>query len=228
MRAALLRARDPGVNLAFLGANTGYRHIRFEPSATGTHRVEVCYKVPPLDPLYGRDDPDVTGQWRYPPDPRPESVLTGVFYRGNPVHADMVVIDPVRLAAGRHRRRGGPAAARRRGAEYDRVDLTDPTPHPIEIMTHSPVVVHGQPDFADSAYYTVPRGRRRLRHRHHRLDHQADRGVRPGRQQAFISTVTGNVLRAFARGPAGHDHPARDNVGAVYPRGPGAPAPVVQ
>ncbi len=35
MRAALLRARDSGVNLAFLGANSGYRHIRFE---LGGHR----------------------------------------------------------------------------------------------------------------------------------------------------------------------------------------------
>jgi hypothetical protein len=35
MRAALLRARDSGVNLAFLGANSGYRHIACHDQGTG-------------------------------------------------------------------------------------------------------------------------------------------------------------------------------------------------
>src|SRR5436305_225445 len=38
MRNGLTRARDAGVNVAFLGANAVYRHIRFAPSALGDFR----------------------------------------------------------------------------------------------------------------------------------------------------------------------------------------------
>ena len=44
-------ARDRGVNLAFLGGNEIYRHIRFEPSPLGANRVEVDYKVFEEDPV---------------------------------------------------------------------------------------------------------------------------------------------------------------------------------
>jgi len=81
VRNALVQARDAGTNLSFLGANAVYRHIRF---AAGD-RVVICYKAAALDPLYGRDNVQTTQQWRDPPDPRPESVITGVFYECNPV-----------------------------------------------------------------------------------------------------------------------------------------------
>ena len=32
----------------------------------------------------------------------------------------------------------------------------------------------------------------------------------------MVRKVTENVLRAFAAGPAGRTHPARDNLAAVY------------
>ena len=218
MRAALLRVRDSGVNLAFLGANSGYRHIRFEPAGTGAQRVEVCYKVPQLDPLYGRDDPDVTGQWRYPPDPRPETVLTGVTYQSNPVQADMVVMDPSAwLLAGTGARVGlglpGVVAP-----EYDRVELSEPTPHPIEILTHSPLVVHGHPDFSDSAYYTVPSGAGVFATGTIAWINTMQ-GTSGPAAAAFATTVTSNALLAFARGPAGVAHPAHDNTAVVYRRG---------
>jgi len=206
------------VNLAFLGANSGYRHIRFEPAGTGAQRVEVCYKVPQLDPLYGRDDPDVTGQWRYPPDPRPETVLTGVTYQSNPVQADMVVMDPSAwLLAGTGARVGlglpGVVAP-----EYDRVDLSEPTPHPIEILTHSPLVVHGHPDFSDSAYYTVPSGAGVFATGTIAWINTMQ-GTSGPAAAAFATTVTSNALLAFARGPAGVAHPAHDNTAVVYRRG---------
>ncbi|MGZ4617933.1 MAG: N,N-dimethylformamidase beta subunit family domain-containing protein [Frankiaceae bacterium] len=215
MRAALLSARDRGTNLAFLGANSGYRHIRFEAAGTGARRVEVCYKVPELDPLYGRDNLDVTGQWRYPPDPRPESVLTGVSYRSNPVHADMIVIDPSAwLLAGTGARSGlrlpGVVAP-----EFDRVDLAEPTPHPIEIVTHSPLVVHGQPDFSDAAYYTVASGAGVFATGTIAWINSLA-GVSGPAAAGFATAVTTNVLLAFAAGPAGRTHPAHDNTAVVY------------
>ena len=88
MRNALLTARNAGTNLAFLGANAIYRHIRF----AGEDRVIICYKVATLDPLCGNDDAETTQQWPDPPDPRPESVITGVFYECNPVSAPWVVL----------------------------------------------------------------------------------------------------------------------------------------
>ena len=113
MRDALTQARNAGTNLAFLGANAIYRHIRF---ADGD-RVIICYKAAALDPLFGKDNnADTTQQWRDPPDPRPESVLTGVFYECNPVSAPWVIYDPSSwIFAGTGARRGELASPGRRG-----------------------------------------------------------------------------------------------------------------
>ncbi len=216
MRSALLRARDAGTNLAFFGANSGYRHIRLEPQGSAASRLEVCYKEPTEDPLYGRDNADVTGQWRYPPDPRPESVLTGVYYRSNPVHADLVVVNPNSwLLAGTNTRAGSvlPGVV---APEFDRVDLTVPTPRPIEIVSHSPLVVNGKPDFADSAYYTVPSGAGVFASGSIAWINSLQGGAGP-ESAAFTTTVTSTVLRAFAAGPSGRTHPAHDNVSHFYP-----------
>ena len=94
MRAALLAARNAGTNLAFLGANAMYRHIRLVPSLLGPDRIEIAYKVARLDPEYGHHDDATTQNWRDPPDPRPESVITGVFYECYPASAAYVVYSP--------------------------------------------------------------------------------------------------------------------------------------
>jgi hypothetical protein len=46
MRRGAEAARVRGVNLAFLGANAVYRHIRLEPSAIGRHRQQVNNQSP--------------------------------------------------------------------------------------------------------------------------------------------------------------------------------------
>ncbi len=217
MRQALLDGRGRGTNLAFLGANSGYRHIRFEPSTAGAaRRIEVCYKVAAEDPLYGKDNADVTDQWRNPPDPRPESAITGVFYQSNPVQADMVVVDP----AGWMLQGTGAAVGTRVPSvvapEYDRVDLSVPTPRPIEIVTHSPLTVHGSPDFSDSAYYTTDSGAGAFATGTIAWINSLQGASGPA-AAAFTTQVTKNVLLAFAAGPAGRLHPAQDNV-ATFPR----------
>jgi len=50
MRAVLTRARDRGVNLAFIGANEIYRRIRFGSSPLGPDRIEINYRNPREDP----------------------------------------------------------------------------------------------------------------------------------------------------------------------------------
>lgn len=215
MRQQVLGFRDAGGNIAFLGANSAYRHIRMQPGPGGPDRVEVCYKIPTEDPLYGKDNADVTGQWRYPPDPRPESVLTGVFYRSNPVHADMVVVDPSAwMLAGT----GAVAGLHLPGVvapEFDRVDLAVPTPRPMQIIAHSPLVVRGRADTADAAYYSTPSGAGVFATGTIGWI-KAMGGANGPAAAAFTTTVTANVLRAFAAGPAGAAHPAVDNVARFY------------
>ena len=217
MRNALTQARNAGSNLAFLGANAIYRHIRF---ADGD-RVIICYKAAVLDPLFGKDDADTTQQWRDPPEPRPESVLTGVFYECNPVSAPWVVYDPSSwIFAGTGVRRGERFAGMV-GPEYDRLNPAVPFPRPLQVLAHSPLTCDGFSTFADSAYYTVASGAgvfasgtmrwvcaMRGPHCGHGLTLAAER---------FVDRATQNLLRAFAAGPAGSGHPARDNVAQVKP-----------
>ena len=80
IRATVTRARDRGVNVAFSGPNAIFRKIRFESSPLGPDRIEVNYKIPQEDPLYGKDNALVTGNWPSPPDVDPESSLVGQSY----------------------------------------------------------------------------------------------------------------------------------------------------
>ncbi len=217
MRNALLAARDAGTNLAFLGANAIYRHIRF---ADGD-RVIICYKAASIDPLFGKDDADTTQQWRQPPDPRPESVITGVFYECNPVSAPYVVYDPsswIFQGTGAYAGETFPGMV---GPEYDRLNPQVPYPRPMQVLAHSPLTCDGIATYSDSVYYTVASGAgvfasgtmrwvcaMRGPHCGHGLTWAAER---------FVNQATQNLLRAFAVGPAGRVHPAHDNVAAVKP-----------
>jgi len=218
MRNAILSARNAGTNLAFLGANAIYRHIRF---ADGD-RVIICYKVAAIDPLFGKDNADTTQQWRDPPEPRPESVITGVFYECNPVSAPWVVYDPsswIFAGTGAYR---GERFAGLVGPEYDRLNPAVPFPRPMQVLAHSPLTCDGSSTFSDSVYYTVASGAgvfasgtmrwvcaMRGPHCGHGLTRAAER---------FVDRATQNLLRAFAAGPAGRSHPARDNLAQVQPR----------
>jgi len=217
MRNALVNARNAGTNLAFLGANAIYRHIRF---ADGD-RIIICYKEASIDPLNGTDDADTTQQWRQPPDPRPESVITGVFYECNPVSAPYVVYDPsdwIFAGTGAYKGESFPGMV---GPEYDRLNPQVPYPKPIQVLAHSPLTCNGISTYSDSVYYTVASGAgvfasgtmrwvcaMRGPHCGHGLTWAAER---------FVDRATENLLRAFAAGPAGREHPARDNVAEVKP-----------
>lgn len=214
MRRGALSARDHGVNIAFLGGNADYRHIRLDPSPLGKDRIEVDYKVASEDPLYGKNNAEVTSNWREGPVPRPESVLNGGLYQCNPIHADMVIVNASSwIFSGTGLSNGDrlPGAVE---LEYDRVDPRYPTPGSIQILAHSPVVCRGHPDFADLTYYSTSSGA----------------GVVDIGSQGWISTIacgppvqtpvcipqavkiTANVLETFAKGPAGLAHPSKPNL----------------
>jgi hypothetical protein len=78
-RDTLEHARDAGISLAILSANTGYWRVRFAPSTTGVdRRIITCYKST-HDPE--KNQPDTTVRYRDDPDARPENQLTGVLYQ---------------------------------------------------------------------------------------------------------------------------------------------------
>ncbi|MFJ7262155.1 N,N-dimethylformamidase beta subunit family domain-containing protein [Streptomyces globosus] len=231
-RLHVTRARDAGMNLAVFGANCCYRRIRYEPSPVGPRRTVVCFKEDyAKDPGHRRGLPP-TNDFRQAPAPDPESSLLGVLYEGYPVDAPYVVSDPDHwLMAGTGVRRGE-SFPHLVGVEFDRVDTARPTPRPIEIVAHSPVVCKGRRTHADSAYATLPGGAGVFATGTMRwveaLDAAGPGGTAnhglDGRAGAFTRTVTANVLRVFSRGPAGRLRPAADNVAAHYPGG-ARPAP---
>jgi hypothetical protein len=141
MRRGAEAARAAGVNLAFLGANAVYPHIRLQPSPTGPDRQQVNYKPwsAPDDPAWKTDPSEVTTDWRRPPLNDPESRLLGAQYECNPVHAAGVVAQPSSwLFAGTGVRAGSqlPGLV---GDEYDRVQPQAPRPGGVEVLLHSPV-----------------------------------------------------------------------------------------
>ncbi len=210
-RHAATAARDRGTNLAFLGGNEVYRHIRFEPSGLGPDRIEVDYKVFAEDPIGPTDPGDATPQWRDPPDPRPESVLLGNIYECNPVDADLVVAD-----AGNWLLEGivadGQVLPKLVGNEYEKVDLRYPTPRPIEVLFHSPVTCNGRHDTADTTYYTTPSGAAVFSAGTQYWIGALEPGFRGVDSSRVIGAITGRLLLAFAQGPAGLAHPAADNL----------------
>lgn len=218
MRSVLQSARDKGTNLAFFGANAIYRHIRMESTSSGANRLQICYKEPAEDPLYGHDNAEVTGQWRYAPHPRPESVLTGVFYESNPVRADMVIVNPHNWLFANAKVKAGTRLPGLVGGEYDRVNLAVPTPRPIEVLAHSPLICHGRSSYSDMAYYTTRQGAGVLSTGTNSWIRALDGGFGQLCRHVTIA-VTTTLLTAYANGPVGHRRPARDNLDSISDRG---------
>ncbi|WP_407916176.1 N,N-dimethylformamidase beta subunit family domain-containing protein [Kitasatospora sp. NE20-6] len=221
-------ARDAGTNLAVLGANCCFRRVRFEPSELGEDRTVVCYKAAwKDDPGRGPGRP-ATNDFRDAPDADPESSLLGVIYDGYPVDAPYVVTSPGHWLFEGTGVKAGDAFPHLVGVEYDRVNTGFPTPRPIEIVAHSPVVCDGRRSFADTAYYSAPGGAGVFASGTMRwveaLDANGPGGTRAdhgmdARAGDLVRRVTENVLRLFAAGPAGRARPAVDNVDAVHGRG---------
>ncbi|NMN98647.1 hypothetical protein FGL95_26800 [Nocardiaceae bacterium YC2-7] len=216
MRNNLVKARDRGVNLAFLGGNEGYRHMRFDSTTLGPNRLEIDYKSFNEDPLSKTNPALATQEWRSPPNPHPESALLGNYYKCNPVDADLVAADTTNwllqgiLSDGQH-------LPRMVGNEYNQVDLAVPTPRPIQVLFHSPLTCNGNPGYADVSYYTTPRGAAVFAAGTEYwicgLDPRCERANTAGdTTRNAITAITARLLDAYAAGPAGTAHPAIDNL----------------
>jgi hypothetical protein len=225
-RAHVTAARDTGTNIAFLGANTCFRRVRLEAGERAEDRTVVCYKTDyRADPCYGTQPALVTTDYRLPPAADPESSLTGVLYEGFPVDAPYVVRAAGHWLYEGTGARSGDAFAHLVGVEYDRVTPGAPTPGPLEITAHSPLVCGGRPSHSDSAYYTAPGGAGvfatgTMRWVESLLAGTGELGRDHGmdaRTRAFVTRTTENLLRMFAQGPAArHAPPPADDVREVY------------
>jgi len=208
--------RDNGTNIAFLASNTAYRHVRMEPSALGADRVVTVYKDPSEDPMLATNPDDATQQWRQPPNPRPESALTGILYEGNPVQAAYVVTEPdVWFFAGTGAKKGDkyPGLV---GVEWDRLTRDVPVPRPIQVVSESPLLKGGKtPTVAHTSYYTTPSGSGvfssgTMQWSCSVNNDQCAKRLAP-KSVAFARKVTENLFTEFSKGPVGKVHPARDN-----------------
>jgi hypothetical protein len=215
MRNGVEGARDHGVNVVFMGANTSFRRIRLDNSPLGPYRHEVNYRVASQDPLNGKDPARVTTSWREPPNARPESSMIGDYYECNPVDASMVIVDPTFfLFAGT-----GVAASsvwlHAVGNEYDRVTPEVPTPGDIHVIAHSPVVCRNVHSFSDMTYYTATSGAGVLATGTFWLEpHMGGDGCPYGTDptDCQIRAFLGNVFSQFALGPIGTTHPSVNNL----------------
>lgn len=221
MRDQVTAARDRGMNLAFLGANAVFRRIRMAPSPVGPDRVEIDYKEPHRDPLYGKDNAQVTADWPAPPNARPQSELTGASYECNPVLFPLTVTDAGNWLFAGSGVRNGDSFPDLVGSEYDRVNAALPLPRPLEVLAHSRVTCRKVNSFADMTYYSTPSGAGVLNVATNMwvraLDHAAGQGADIERTYRMTAAVTTTMLRAFAAGPAGRLHPAQDNLDQVKP-----------
>jgi hypothetical protein len=225
-RALITKARDAGTNIAFMGANTCFRRIRLAPTTTGADRAVICYKSNVAqDPMYYTDPALATTDYRAEPAPDPESSMTGVIYLGYPVDAPYVIYQPDHwLYAGTGVRKGQ-SFEHLVGVEYDGVDTGYPTPRPIEVLAHSPVVCEGTPGFSDTAYYTTDSkagvfASGTMRWVESMMAGKRgdgnDHNIAPAAGR-FVTRVNTNLLLAFSRGPARDHYPAAaDNLSSVY------------
>jgi len=212
MRDGASRAVGQGVNLAFLGANAVYRHIRLEPSPLGADRHQVCYKTDFAheDPLWGIDPAEVTANWPDGPDPRPEQQLVGSQYADVGANADLVVVDAAAwvfqgtgLVDGQHL----PGVVQ---GEYDRYEPGLGGPDDVMILAHSPVANRGPGRFSDMTYYSAPGGG----------------GVLATGSAAFVSRLAdapligANIVRPAVPGVTPVLERMMENVFAVFGTGP--------
>lgn len=169
MRDGVEYARDHGVSLGFLGANTAFWQMRFEPDSAGTaDRTIVCYKVQTdhndlaLDPLYGKDNSRVTSQWRDPVINRPENALVGIMYSSlNPnsfswrvsPQANSPLLDRTGLQPGHQ------YGCKLVGYEWDRIFNNGATPAGLQVIgTSTTIDANNQPDFSNTTYYVARSG----------------------------------------------------------------------
>ncbi len=171
MRDGIENARDHGVGLAFLGANTSYWQVRLEPDGINEpDRTVVCYRVSSLqhtlanDPFYRRDNSRLTALWRDPILHRPEDALVGIMYSGF-THTienfswQLASHTNSPLLAGTNLEFGQKYGCNIVGYEWDRVFANGSSPPGLQILGSSPTINYlGKHDISNTTYYIAHSG----------------------------------------------------------------------
>lgn len=207
MRDSLVNARDRGVNLAFLGANAVYRHIRFEPAGDGTpDRILVNHRDG-RDPIVATDPGEATIEWRK--QGAPEAALVGIQYLCAGVSADLVVADAGHWVWAGTGLADGQVLPGLIGNEADGV-AAGSSPANLDRLASSPIRCNGGAQTAVTSYYSHPSGAGVFASGTIWWVCALDTGLcTEPVVQGPVRAATANVLRAFAAGPAGTAHPSK-------------------
>ncbi len=230
-RDALTAAVAGGVNLAAFGANTAYWRARLAGRASGLPRepgrrdgrprLVVVTKDAHLDPLAARDPGGTTARFRDRPAPRPEQQLTGMQYDCFPARASWVVTDPSWFGYAGLGVRAGQDLGAFVLPEADRAYPGPATPPSLEVVAYDRYACRPGTTTAHTGVYWT---------------NSAGAGVfatgtmgwacaltgscqtvtdRRGTARD-VTSITANVLTAFAAVHAGLAHPSRPNLGRFW------------
>ncbi|HUJ66361.1 MAG TPA: N,N-dimethylformamidase beta subunit family domain-containing protein, partial [Acidimicrobiales bacterium] len=223
MRDATEAAARQGVNLIFFGASPVLRKVRLQPSPLGPNREMVNYRDPASDPLMGVDNAEVSQNWwGQSPASRPDSELVGADYIGyyNEGSFPLVVSEPTSwLFAGTGLGAGATIPNVLTGDFQAYYPSLGGTPADIEILSHSPVTVTGNPDrhYADTTYYTMPSGAGVFSSgTTNWITTLLPCAPSPNCPAPLMQAITGNLLRVFGAGPVGRTYPSVRNVTQFY------------
>jgi hypothetical protein len=200
MRQGLEDALGAGTNLAFLGANAVYRHIRLEPGHDGApDRRVVNYRSAAADPA--RAPADKTVEWRLAPLNRPEAALVGIQYACAGVNGDLRVAGADHWVWAGTGVRDGQVLPSLVGNEYDAV-APGVSPAGLVRLARSPVRCGGRTGEHAMAYRVAPSGAGVFATGTIWWPCALDGSCSPAANAPFVRGATGNVLRRFAAGPA--------------------------
>jgi hypothetical protein len=214
MYDAAIYARDHGTNIAFFGANEIYWHARLEPSPSGPDRRMAVYRSAQEDPLAAKDPSQATVQWSSAPLDLPEARLVGAAYGElGATGGAFRVLQPASWVFAGARVVQDQTLPGSLGGEYDTVRPGSPfTPPDISVLAAAPIVFGGEPTMATVSYYSVPSGAgvfaAGMTYWPCEADAECAGKAVPPKTASVLSTVTANVLEAFAAGPAGRAHPS--------------------
>ncbi|HEU4675909.1 MAG TPA: N,N-dimethylformamidase beta subunit family domain-containing protein [Motilibacteraceae bacterium] len=220
MYDAVEAARDAGVNVAFLGANDIHWQARLAPvigpGVDAAQATVTVYRQPALDPESAAHPARTTTKWRDAPLLRDPTQLVGQTTTGVGAYGGLIVNDHRSWVFEGTSTVPGQILPEAVGNETDgvRADLTDGQPGQLDVLLASAYRQGERSYLVSSTYYSTPSGAGVfsagttfwLCHTEGDCPGQPT----PALTRKVLTTVTENVLRAFARPRAGRAHPSRD------------------
>jgi hypothetical protein len=221
MRNHLQAAVNSGVSLGSFGGNDIFWQIRYESSSNGVaNRVVVCYKDASLDPLYNKNNSQVTVNFRSSPINKPEQTLLGSMYDSYFDESDTGQGFPwvvnnasswVFAGTGLHNGDSLPGLV---GYEFDSFFPGYPSPATItgadgvsgvEILAASPVTdIYNTQSTANATLYTAPSGARVFNAGTIQwalgLDSYSPIATSPNLMNPAAQQITANILHNFLTG----------------------------